>query len=251
MSASNGHLAPKAGDVVVARPVMLVRYRPGVTGETARTVHVVPLPTDERAGVVGALCGAVLMLHDTQTLTPGEGMPCTICLLTHITSTPTIGKPPTSSSAESTGTGLAAGGVAYQRWGWPVSVHGDQVRLSLCREVSALAMSVPLCAEVTQILTDRGCAPPVLAHPSTPEHHIILTGERYGVPLPWPPQVHHVTRILLLPPTVTPCGPITWTQPPQEDSLRGCREIDLVGALRTALHDSPLGDPPSGGDLHT
>jgi putative transposase len=50
--------------VVVARPVMLVRYRPGVSGETARTVHVLPLPTDERAGVVRALCGAVLILHD-------------------------------------------------------------------------------------------------------------------------------------------------------------------------------------------
>jgi hypothetical protein len=236
--------------VVAARPVMLVRYRPGVTGETARTVHVVPLPTDERAGVVGALCGAVLMLHDMQILTPGEGMPCTLCVLTLVTSTPTIGKPPTDSS-NNAGAGLAAGGIAYQRWGWPVTLHGDQVRLNLYSDVSALTMPVPLCTEVTQILTDRGCAPPVLAQPSTPEHHIILTGERYGVPLPWPPQVHQVTGILLLPPTVTPCGPIIWSQPPQEDSLRVCREIDALGALRTVLHDSPLGDPPSSGDPHT
>ncbi len=65
-----------------------------------------------------------------------------------------------------------------------MSLQGEQVRLSLCREVSILAMPVPLCTEVTQILTDRGCAPPVLAHPDTPEHHFILTGERSGVSLP-------------------------------------------------------------------
>ena len=47
VSVSNGHRG--LGDVVVARPVMLVRYRPGVSGETARIVHVVPLPTDGRA----------------------------------------------------------------------------------------------------------------------------------------------------------------------------------------------------------
>jgi hypothetical protein len=74
-----------------------------------------------------------------------------------------------------------------------------------------------------------------LAHPYTPEHHILLTGERYGVTLPWPPQVHQVTGVLLLPPTVTSRGPITWTNPPREDSLRLCREIELFGAVRTAL----------------
>jgi hypothetical protein len=68
-----------------------------------------------------------------------------------------------------------------------VTLHGDQVQLSLCHEVSALAMPVPLCTEVTKILTDQGCAPAALAHPDTPNQRIILTGERYGVPLPWPP----------------------------------------------------------------
>jgi hypothetical protein len=237
VSTSNSHHGPGAGDVVAAvRPVMLLRYRPGVVGETARTVHVVPLPPDGQAGVVGALCGAVLMLPDMETVIPGAGMPCTDCVLTLGRSTPAIGEPPAGSSAE--GAGLAAGGLAYHGWGWPVTVHGDQIGLSLCREVSAWAMPVPLCTDVTRILTDRGCAPPVLAHPDTPEHRIILTGERYGVRLPWPHDVHQVTGVLLLPPTVTPHGPITWTQPPQEDSLRGCREIDLFGALRTARRDS-------------
>ncbi len=64
--------------------------------------------------------------------------------------------------------------------------------------------------------------------------------------LPWPAQVHRVTGVLLLPPTVTPRGPITWIQPLREDSLRLCRDIDLFGALRTAL--SPPAGPSLGGD---
>jgi hypothetical protein len=82
VSSANGHGGPDAGAAVAAgRPVVLVRYRPGVTGETARTVHMVPLPTDQDAGAVGALCGAALLLADIETVTPGQGMPCTLCLL--------------------------------------------------------------------------------------------------------------------------------------------------------------------------
>jgi len=213
--------------------MVLVRYRPGVIGETARTVHVIPLPTDERVGVVGALCGAALMVHDIETVTPGKGMPCTMCVLTQALGT----VPPGESGTDDAG--LAAGGAAYQGWGWPVTLHRDQVRLSLDRDVSARALPVPLATVATEILTRRRCTPPVLAHPYAPDHHIVLTGERYGAPLPWPHQVHQITGVLLLPPTVTPRGPITWIQPPQEDSLQLCREIDLFGALRTALRDSP------------
>ncbi len=102
---------------------------------------------------------------------------------------------------------------------------------------------------MTQILTAQGCAPAVLAHPYAPEHQIVLTGERYGLTLPWPHQVHRVIGFLPLPPTVTPRGPVSWIQPPQPDSLRLCREIDLFAALRTALRDClpgprPGGDPP-------
>jgi hypothetical protein len=229
--------------MAAARPVVLVRYRPGVTGETARTVHVVPLPTDGQAGAVGALCGATLVLDDIETVTPGQGMPCTLCLLNQ-TLSPLHADEPPAGRLNSAGTGLAAAGNTYQDWGWPVIVHRDQVRLSLHHDASALAIPIPLGTEVTQILTQRRCAPPVLAHPYTPEHHILLTGERYGVILPWPAQVHRITGILALPPTATPRGPITWTRPPGADSLRLCREIDLFGALRTALTDAPPGDPP-------
>jgi hypothetical protein len=243
VSGTPGHGGPDAGAAVAAaRPVILVRYRPGVTGETARTVHVVPLPIDGQAGVVGALCGAALLRDDIETVIPGEGMPCTFCLINQTLSTVQAGEPP-AGRPDSAATGLAAGGITYQEWGWPVILHRDQVRLSLDHDVSALAIPVPLCTEVTEILVQRRCAPPVLAHPYIPDHHILLTGERYGVPLPWPPQVHQVTGILLLPPTVTARGPITWTNPPREDSLQLCREIDLFGALRTTLNDAPPGAP--------
>jgi hypothetical protein len=224
--------------VAATRPIMLVRYRPGVTGETARTVHIVPLPTNGQTGAVSAVCGAVLILTDIETVTPGQGMPRTMCILNHVTGTTQAVKP-LADGPDSASPGLAAGAVAYHDWDWPVTHHRDQVWLSLHRDISALAIPIPLCTEVTQILTARRCAPPVLAHPSTPEHHLVLAGERYGVTLPWPPQVHQVTGVLLLPPTVTPRGPITWTQHPQHNSLQLCREIDIFGALRTALSDFP------------
>jgi hypothetical protein len=181
MNATNGHGGPDAGAAVaVARPVVLVRYRPGVTGETARTVHMIPLPTDERVGVVGALCGAALMVHDIEIVTLGESMPCTMCVVTQALGTVPTGEPGADAA------GLAAGGVAYQGWGWPVTLHRDQVQLNLHRGVSARAIPLPLATEATEILTRRRCTPPVLAHPYAPDHHIVLTGERYGAPLPCP-----------------------------------------------------------------
>ncbi len=227
---------------------MLVRYRPGMAEEAARVVHMMRLPTDGQAGTVSAVCGAALTPAGLETVNPGDGMPCTLCLLTHVLGTAPDGEPPTGSPADGPGAGLAAGGTCYQQWGWPVILHHDQVRLTLSHDVSALAIPMPLATEVTQILTRRQCAPPVLAHPDTPGHHIVLTGEGFGVPLPWPPQVHQITGALLLPPTVTPRGPIIWTQPPLADSLRLCREIDLFGALRTALGGCPPRDPLPGGD---
>jgi hypothetical protein len=91
-------------------------------------------------------------------------------------------------------------------------LHRDQVRLSLHREVSAVAIPASLCTEVMEVLTRRRCAPPVLAHPDTPKYWIVLTGQRFGVRLPWPAHVHEITGVLLLPPTLTPRGPITWAR---------------------------------------
>ncbi len=111
------------------------------------------------------------------------------------------------------------GGAAYQAWGWPVTQRRDQIVLDLHGDVSAIAIPIPLCAEFTQILTARHCAPAVLAHSDIPEHHNLLTGEGYGCPLPWPPGVHQLAGALMLPPTMMPRGRITWRQPPRQDSL--------------------------------
>ncbi|MGH4019918.1 MAG: hypothetical protein ACRDT0_11900 [Pseudonocardiaceae bacterium] len=62
-------------------PVMCVRYRPGVLGESARAVHLVALPVRAGAGAISALCGALLALDQIETVEPGQGMPCTMCLL--------------------------------------------------------------------------------------------------------------------------------------------------------------------------
>ncbi|MGH8963751.1 MAG: hypothetical protein ACRDXB_00210, partial [Actinomycetes bacterium] len=73
-----------------------------------------------------------------------------------------------------------------------------------------------------------------------PEHRVLLAGECYGIALPWPPRAHRITGTFPLPPTMTPYRPITWAKPPDADALRLCREIDIFGALRTALCDRPL-----------
>lgn len=248
MKAANGHDEPCAGAAETAvRPMILVRYRPGVTGQSARIVHMIPLPTDRQVGAVSAICGALLRLHNIETVIPGQGMPCRLCVVNHVTSSAPTGKLPTANPEGADTAMLAVGGIAFQEWGWPVTCHRDQIQLSLHHEVSALTIPIPLCTKVTEILIRRRCAPPVLAHPYTPDHRIVLAGERYDVTLPWPHQVHRVTGVLLLPPTVTPRGPITWIESPQKDSLRLCRDIDLFGALRTALNDSPSGDPPPSG----
>lgn len=218
------------------QPVMLVRYRPDVTGQTARLVHLVPMPDADVAGTVDTLCGALLDLEEIETLSSGLGMPCMVCVLHQVCSTAPVVEPPVG-TPDSQGTGLIHG-VDYQAWGWPVTQHRDQIRLSLDGDVSAIAIPILLSTELTQILIERHCAPAVLAHPYTPEHHLILTGERFGAPLPWPPSVHQVTGALMLPPTMTPRGPITWIQPPRHDSLHLSREIDVFAALRTVLSDS-------------
>lgn len=102
-----------------------------------------------------------------------------------------------------------AASVSYRMWGWPASLHRDQIRLNLDGDVVALIIPILLAAEVTEILAQRRCPVPVLAHPYAPEHRILLVAERFGVVLPWPPGVHQVTGTLLLPPTVTPRGSIT------------------------------------------
>lgn len=227
-----------------ARRVVLARYRPGSTGEDEHTVHLVPLPlSSAESGAADALCGRRLRSDEIETVTPGDGMWCTLCCLAHVT-----GSPPAPDTAK---TVIAAeqerAAVAYREVGWPVTLRGDQVSLDLDRDVDAVALVIPaiLASEVTGVLVRRRCPPAVLAHPALPAHRIILAGERYGVRLTWPTGVHRVTGTLLLPPTMTAHGPVQWVRPPQPHALKLCREIDVVAALRTALSDQPPSSPPT------
>lgn len=74
--------ARQAGDPVTAPPVLLVRLRRGVVGETARVVHVVPLPAGTGLpDVVVAYCGEAIRLEAAERLPAPRGMPCTTCLV--------------------------------------------------------------------------------------------------------------------------------------------------------------------------
>lgn len=220
--------------MTVARPVVLVRSRRGTVGQAARTVHLIPVPAG-RTGTVSAMCGAILSIGDIEIVNPGQGMPCTACVLNHVAGT--SAERPAGSADRADSAGLM-GGTTYRAWGWPVAHHRDRVRLCLHHNVSAIAIPILAGTEIIQILIARRCVPPVMAHPSYPEHHILLAGERYGVTLPWPVGVHPVTGAVSLPPSLTRGGPVLWIRPPQADSLRLCREIDIFAALRTVLNVS-------------
>lgn len=213
--------------------VLLVRYRPGVSGTTARTVHLVATPDQAEADVVSALCGALLSTKDIEIVQPDEGMPCTACLL-HRTATlepPLTGGVPPAGPAPTRRRATSAG---YRALGWPVLTRDDQVLLTLDRDVLALMIHTGLADEVSTILTAQHRPAPVLAHPYAPEHRVFLAGERYGIELPWPSEVHLITGTLLLPPTTTPRGPISWQHLPDDHALSLCREIDVFAAVRTA-----------------
>lgn len=211
------------------RTLVLVRLRQGVCGEAGRFVHLVSLPRDAEAlGVVGALCGVSLVVDQVETVAPGVGMPCARCLLHREGTAP---PPPVSAST-------------YREWGWPVTVRGNQVLLTLGFEVSALVLPEGLGEAVTAVLAGRDHPVPVLVDPGVPDEWVLVVGEPYGIPLPWPARVRLLTGTLPLPPSITPLGPIRWQQRPATANLAECREIDLFSAVRTVLRAAA--HPPGG-----
>ncbi|MGH3905699.1 MAG: hypothetical protein ACRDTE_16170 [Pseudonocardiaceae bacterium] len=124
----------------------------------------------------------------------------------------------------------------YAALGWPVTVRGDQVLLTLDGDVTAISLPATLADQTMQILIARARPAPVLTHPDAPEYRILIAGEPYGIPLPWPDEVRVLTGHLPLPPTVTPRGAVTWAHLPDGHALTFCREIDLIGAIYTARH---------------
>ncbi|MGH3869425.1 MAG: hypothetical protein ACRDQ4_25630 [Pseudonocardiaceae bacterium] len=198
------------------RPMVLLRYRPGITGEVTRTVHFVPLPSPDQARDAGtALCGVVLRPELVERVTPGQGMPCAPCIISHLATSP-----PPPPAAVPLGEGISGetdplvAAVRYRAWGWPVTLRGHQLWLTPRPGTVALAIPVPLAAWVTGILTQRRCPPLALIHPGTPEHWVILGSRRPDMALPWPRYVRQSADPLPLPPTTTTRGPVTWAHPP-------------------------------------
>ncbi|MDX8032976.1 hypothetical protein SK803_22385 [Lentzea sp. BCCO 10_0856] len=66
----------------VNQPVLLVRLRPGVVGETQRACHLVPTPpNDVMPTSLVAYCGLVIQPGTADLLSAPDGMPCVSCLL--------------------------------------------------------------------------------------------------------------------------------------------------------------------------
>lgn len=222
-----------------AQRVILARRRD--TADQDDTVHLFPLPLPEHNhhGAATALCGIRLRADQIATADPGHGGRdwCTMCFTAHVTGG--LSAP----YADPTVAGRAAAVRAYTALGWPITHHREEIRLDLDDAVALLLPAI-IAAEVTELLVSRRCPPAVIAHPATPAHRVILAGDRYAVPLPWPAGVQRITSHVVLPPTTTARGPVLWARAPERHSLRFCREIDVLAALRAALTDEPQVCPP-------
>jgi hypothetical protein len=66
----------------MTRPVIYVRFKRGIVGETRRTVHVVPAPDPGVIpDVLFALCGERIKPGTAEQLDRLDGMPCNPCIL--------------------------------------------------------------------------------------------------------------------------------------------------------------------------
>jgi hypothetical protein len=176
VSTTNGPNTATRAALARARPVVLLRYRPGVVGERGRMVHMMPLPGGGQMGV--ALCGALLRPDLVEMVTPGHGAPCTLCLVNHVSADPPLADTSASippADAHSDVRPLQAA-VGYRAWGWPVTLRGKHVWLTLEPDTAALMIPVPLVTQMSTILRQRHCPPLVLSHPEVPGHRVVLAG---------------------------------------------------------------------------
>jgi hypothetical protein len=126
-----------------ARRVVLARYRSDSARPARREVHLIAVPVRGAqgargaAGAVSALCGALLDVTEMETVLPGQGVPCTVCVLAHLSGS--AGPPPAEPSATApTGhddqeghAGPLAAVRSYRALGWPVVLRRNQVLLNL------------------------------------------------------------------------------------------------------------------------
>ncbi len=215
--------------------VLAARYRPGVDTQATYPVHLIPLPMQAAAGEVGALCGALLSPQKLETVEPGQGMPCSMCVLQHAaTIQPSSIEPPETAMPQQTTLATHPDKNAYRTLGWPVHLQGDQVVLSLGHWATALVIPIVLAEAITPILIALDRPAPVMLHPDIPGCGVVIAGEPYGVPLPWPEAVQVITKTVMLPPSWTPLGPVRWYSQAPIHPLTVCREIDVFAAMRTA-----------------
>jgi hypothetical protein len=197
---------------------LAARYRPGADADATQPVHLVPLPVRTAVGAVSAFCGTLLSMPKLEAVESGQGVPCPMCVLQHGATT----QAPQNETD-------------YSSLDWPVQLQGDQLVLPLGHCATAHIVPMDRVAAITLILAALDRPVPVLIHPDAPGCGVVIAGEPYGVPLPWPATVQVVTGMLPLPPSQTPHGPVHWYQQHQpHHPLTTCREIDVFSAMRTA-----------------
>lgn len=75
----NTQAVPAAAD---QGPLLVVRFKRGLVGETRRTCHLVPVATDGPVPIVLiALCGQEFRPGQAEVLEVSSGMPCTDCVI--------------------------------------------------------------------------------------------------------------------------------------------------------------------------
>ena len=212
--------------------VLAARYRPGVGAQASHPVHLLPLPVRAADSAAGALCGALLSPQSLETVEPGQGTPCSMCVQQQAATIHT----PSTDAATPQLAGLTAGldGTAYCALGWPVRLRGEQVVLPLGHCATAQIVPMDLAETIMPILNALDRPAPVLLHPDAPGCGVVIAGEPYGIPLPWPETVQVITGMLALPPSGTPHGPVRWYRQAPAHPLATCREIDVFAAVRTA-----------------
>jgi hypothetical protein len=153
--AATGHRARGPATVARARPVVLLRYRPGIGGRTTRVVHLVPQPLAHQPDTAGiAFCGALLRPELVETVSPGQGARCILCTINHGAAAPA------GRISRKTDAGTAASRYRAWGWGWPVTPRGHQVWLDLEPNTVALTIPAPLVPEATKLLHQWRCPPP-------------------------------------------------------------------------------------------
>lgn len=81
------------------------------------------------AAATSALCGALLHPDKIETVAPGHGIPCDLCLLSLVAQHPPPATTPTPEVADVDSEPLAAT-AAYRAWDWPVTLRHNQLWLN-------------------------------------------------------------------------------------------------------------------------